>query len=313
MPHARPTIAVVGSLNIDLIASVESLPTIGETVPAMGLIRRFGGKGANQAVAAARQGAKVNMIGCVGSDPEGREYRKRLNNEGIVTAAISTEKAPTGTALIAVDRAGENLIIVVPGANGELTPTMLRGHARRITSAAVLLLQFEVPMPSVIEAVRIANRAGVKVVLNPSPLRSDFPWKECKLDTLIVNEVEANNIFGKSAMNSTRSGQWLERYPIEQVIITRGANSTLCLSRTAHLEVPTLTVEPVDTVGAGDAFAGAYAAQRSAGAEVSAAIRYANCAAALATLKSGAQEAIPFRVSVMNALSRAGEHSKPRR
>src|SRR5439155_21924864 len=106
MPRARPAIAVVGSLNIDLIASVESLPTIGETVPAMGLIRRFGGKGANQAVAAARQGAKVSMIGCVGSDPEGREYRKRLNTEGISSAGISTtEKAPTGTALIAVDRA----------------------------------------------------------------------------------------------------------------------------------------------------------------------------------------------------------------
>jgi len=303
----RPRIAVVGSLNIDLIASVENLPAPGETVPASKLLRRFGGKGANQAVAAARQGARVSMIGCLGSDPEGGEYRKRLSAEGVVTSGISeTEKAPTGTALIAVDRAGENLIIVAPGANGELTPAMVRRQARNINSTSTLLLQFEVPMLTIIEAVRLANRAEVKVVLNPSPFRPGFPWTECKLDTLIVNEIEAKSIFGKASLHSIAFNRWWNRYPIDQVIITRGANSTICLSHAGRLQVPTLPITPVDTVGAGDVFAGAYAAQRSLGVDLPAAVRYANCAGALATLKPGAQEAIPFRTSVAAAVSRAG-------
>jgi ribokinase len=276
-------------------------------VPATGLVQRFGGKGANQAVAAARQGARVAMIGCVGDDDNGRAYRRRLRTEGIdVTGISATGRALTGTALIAVDRGAENIIIVAAGANGELTPAAIRARRPQISSAAILLLQLEVPMPTVIEAVRLANRAKVPVVLNPSPLREGFPWGRCNLDTLVVNAGEAQAIFGLPLGNSSAGlAKWqraLAHRRIERLIITQGARPTLCISASGHLKVPTLAVKPVDTVGAGDAFAGAFAARRAGGADVLSAIRYANCAGALATLKAGAQESIPKKALTERAL-----------
>ena len=299
MPPPSPKITVVGSLNIDLIAVVEELPGPGQTVPARALLRRFGGKGANQAVAAERQGAAVSMIGCVGDDADGRNYCGRLRSEGIGTIGTSTKRnVPTGMALIAVDHEGENLIIVAPGANGELTPANVRRHDQIIRSARILLLQFEVPLNSVMEAVRIANKAGVPVVLNPSPARAGFPWNRCRLDSVIVNAGEAKDLFNVRLANLRKAQQQLSRLNIGRLIITRGAKPTICLARDSHFEVPTLAVRPLDTVGAGDAFAGAYAARRADGADVRSAIRYANCAGALATLKPGAQEAIPYRSAV---------------
>ena len=304
-------VVVVGSLNIDYIATVEHLPGAGETVPARGLVQRFGGKGANQAVAAARQGAKVSMIGCVGADDAGRAYRLRLRREGIdAGGVISTRRALTGTALIAVDREAENTIIVAAGANGEIKPAAIRAERERIASADALLLQWEIPMATVIEAVRIANQTGVGVVLNPSPLRAGFPWGKCRLDTLIVNAGEAQAIFGLR-LEDLPAGlvQWqraLARRSIERLIVTQGAKPTLCVSGAGFLKVPTVHVRPVDTVGAGDAFTGAFAARRAAGEDISSAMRYANCAGALATLKPGAQESMPGRVLTEKTVKRLG-------
>ena len=300
-------VLVVGSLNIDYIAAVKRLPAAGETVAATGLVRRFGGKGANQAVAAARQGARVSMIGCVGADDEGRAYCRRLRAEGIDTAGISaTQKALTGTALIAVDQAAENTIIVAAGANGELKPAAIRAQRKRIASADILLLQLEVPMATVIEAVRIANQSRVPVVLNPSPLRDGFPWGKCGLDTLMVNAGEAEAIFGLPLTSLPLAlPKWqraLSKWRIERLIITRGAKPTLCVSAAGYLKVPTLKVRPVDTVGAGDAFAGSFAACLTGSADILNTIRHANCAGALATLKAGAQEAIPNRARTQKAL-----------
>ena len=300
-------VLVVGSLNIDYIAAVKRLPAAGETVAATGLVRRFGGKGANQAVAAARQGARVSMIGCVGADDEGRAYCRRLRAEGIDTAGISaTQKALTGTALIAVDQAAENTIIVAAGANGELKPAAIRAQRKRIASADILLLQLEVPMATVVEAVRIANQSRVPVVLNPSPLRDGFPWGKCGLDTLMVNAGEAEAIFGLPLTSLPLAlPKWqraLSKWRIERLIITRGAKPTLCVSAAGYLKVPTLKVRPVDTVGAGDAFAGSFAARLTGGGDIVNTIRHANCAGALATLKAGAQEAIPNRARTQKAL-----------
>jgi ribokinase len=300
-------VLVVGSLNIDYIAAVKRLPAAGETVAATGLVRRFGGKGANQAVAAARQGARVSMIGCVGADDEGRAYCRRLRAEGIDTAGISaTQKALTGTALIAVDQAAENTIIVAAGANGELKPAAIRAQRKRIASADILLLQLEVPMATVIEAVRIANQSRVPVVLNPSPLRDGFPWGKCGLDTLMVNAGEAEAIFGLPLTSLPLAlPKWqraLSKWRIERLIITRGAKPTLCVSAAGYLKVPTLKVRPVDTIGAGDAFAGSFAACLTGSADIVNTIRHANCAGALATLKAGAQEAIPNRARTQKAL-----------
>jgi ribokinase len=294
---------------MDYIASVARLPGAGETVAATGLIRRFGGKGANQAVAGARQGARVSMLGCVGADAEGGAYRRRLRDEGIdASAVLTTARALTGTALIAVDASAENLIIVSPGANGQLTPGAIRAERRRFSSARIVLLQLEVPLPTVLESIRLANRLGVPVVLNPSPLRADFPWGRWHIDTLIVNEGEAEAIFGlKPPSLAAGSAGWdrgLRQRRIQRLIITRGHRSTLLAEPGACLEVPTLRVRPVDTVGAGDAFAGTFAARRAEGHELIRAVGYANCAGALATLKPGAQEAIPGRTATEHAFRR---------
>lgn len=317
MMSTRPKVTVVGSLNLDYIASVARLPTPGQTVAATGLIQRFGGKGANQAVAAARQGAAVSMIGCVGDDDGGRAYCRRLRGEGIDIGGISaTARALTGTALIAVEESAENLIIVAAGANGELRPAMLRAQRRRIEQADALVLQFEIPMPTVVEAVRVANRAGVPVMLNPSPWRDGFPWGRCRIDTLIVNDGEAQAIFDLPVRSLvSRRSAWLSglrRRQVTRLVITRGAQSTLLLTGQDSLEVPTLKVRPVDTVGAGDAFAGTFAAALAGGSELTAAVRQANCAGALATLKAGAQEAIPTRAAVRKALRRLAANHSPR-
>jgi len=307
---SSPRVLVVGSLNIDLIAQVERLPAAGETVPAGGLLRRFGGKGANQAVAAARQGAAVTLIGCVGDDADGAAYREHLVREGIDIRAVGKiPRTPTGTALIAVDRRGQNCIVVVAGANARLTAAAVRAQAAIIRRADALLLQLEVPLPAVLEAMRIANTAGVPVVLNPSPLRTDFPWGRVALHTIIVNELEARQIFGRSVGNLARKAKvWrraLAGRQITQLLVTRGARSTLCLTAEKCITVRTLRVRPVDTVGAGDAFAGAFTARRAEGCSLEEAVALANCAGALATLNPGAQEAMPTRQATQLALRRS--------
>ncbi len=303
------SIVVVGSLNIDYLASVETLPGPGETVPARSMVQRFGGKGANQAVAAARQGVRVHFIGSVGNDDAGRAYRARLHKEGIRTGGIGIAcKAPTGMALIAVDRGGENMIVVAAGANGLLRLAAVRAQAQRIREAKAVLLQFECPLPAVAEAVRIANRAHVPVVLNPSPFREGFPWTRCRVDCLVINEGEAKAAFGMHPDTlKTKPAAWrqaMSEKNVGRLVITRGAGSTLLLDENRLLEVPTLKVSPVDTVGAGDSFTGTLAARLARGVDLWQAILNANCAGALATLKAGAQESIPSRAATERAVAR---------
>ena len=300
-----PRVVVVGSLNVDLIAQVERLPAAGETVPASGLLRRFGGKGANQAVAAARQGAAVAMIGCLGDDADGAAYRKQLAREGINIQAVGNiAHTPTGTALIAVDRRGQNCIVIVAGANARLTAAAVRAQGAIIRRADALLAQLEVPLAVVLEAMRIANVAGVPVVFNPSPLRADFPWGRVALHTVIVNELEARQIFGRFGGDLARKAKmWrheLAKRQITQLLVTRGAQSTLCLTADKCFAVPTMRVRSVDTVGAGDAFAGTFTARLAEGIAVETAMALANCAGALTTLKSGAQEAMPSSLATKN-------------
>lgn len=287
----KPRLAVVGSLNVDLIAAVERLPRAGETIAASGLVRRFGGKGANQALAAARQGAQVAMIGCVGDDADGRAYREHFERERIDCTGLSVAKRElTGTALIAVDAAAENLIVVASGANGCLRAADVRRQREKITHAQVLVVQLEVPLPAVLEAMRLANRAGVPVIFNPSPWRAEFPWDAARIDVAVVNEGEA------TALRKLRSLQ------IGTLVVTRGSRPTRCLSPEGEFEVPALRVKPVDTVGAGDAFTGTLATGLARGLTLRDAIARANCAGALATLKPGAQEALPSAGAVETAV-----------
>lgn len=293
---AQPHIAVVGSLNIDWIAQMPHLPKPGETVISTGLVQRFGGKGANQAIAAARQGSQVSLIGCLGDDEAGSSYIARLQKFGVNTSGLAiAKKTFTGTATIAVEDSGENHIIVNPGANARLTATHVRKNASIIAGAKVLLLQLETPLSAVTEALRIAAQHHVPVVLNPSPIHPDFPWGKYPIHSLIVNEGEAASIFGKRALdNSTSLRKAMEKYAINRIIITRGSAATQAILQSgAELEIPTLRIKPIDTVGAGDSFAGAYAYCLANKQELPHCLRYANIAGALATLKPGAQEAIP--------------------
>jgi ribokinase len=302
-------IAVVGSLNVDILADVQRLPRPGETVVATQLTRRFGGKGANQALAAARQGARVTMIGCVGDDPEGRTYMDQLRREGITVSTMKTARATsTGTAFITVaaDNA-ENQIIVYPGANGQLTAAAVRNQRSRIAVASALLVQFEIPLEAVLAAIEIANESKIPVILNASPINPDFPWGACKIDFLIVNQTEAGTLFDMPPDTlESRTDAWtaaLAAKKIQTLIVTCGSQPTHLLSQGTHQTIAIHPVTPIDTVGAGDTFTGVFAAQHHSGKSLVEAIQWANVAGALATLKPGAQEGIPMAGDITQALA----------
>ncbi len=310
LPSSAP-ITVVGSLNLDLIASVMRLPAPGETVAALGITRRFGGKGANQALAASRHGGSVSFIGCLGDDPDGRDYRNHLRREGINCSAVgSIRNQPTGSAFITVDAAGENQIVVIPGANGQLSGPTVKMQRSRIAVSKALLVQLEVPLETVVDAITIANQTGVPVVLNPSPANADFPWGKVSIQHLIVNEAEARALFDLNpahmAKEATAWRKKLSAKKVQTLVVTRGGDPTLILSQDTCEAVPTIKVKPIDTVGAGDAFAGAYTCQIAEGASLINAVVWANAAGALATQKVGAQEGIPLRGEVQSVLQKQG-------
>ncbi|WP_395733289.1 ribokinase [Prosthecobacter sp.] len=284
MSVQSPRIVVVGSLNVDHTLRVPHIPEPGETLAASGMLTCFGGKGANQAVAAARAGGTVSMIGCVGEDDFGARYIEALVSEGIDTTGVLRSATPTGSAFIAVDDQGENSIIVNAGANHAITPKDIEKHAGLIRGADALLLQLECPLAVVQRAAEIARDAGVRVVLNPSPLSAEYLVARFAVDVLIVNEGEAAQITPERNLTEAMC---------RHLIITRGAESTLSITEDGVEEITPPKVTPVDTVGAGDTFAGAFAVASGEGRGD--AIRFANAAGALATLKAGAQPAIPMR------------------
>ena len=296
---ARPKIVVVGSLNVDHTLKVPRIPVPGQTIMANGALTSFGGKGANQALAAARAGGDVALIGCVGDDDFGVRYIEQLRAEGILTEGIVKAAVPTGSAFITVDNAGENAIVVNPGANAALEPHHLDAHAAVIRSAAALLLQFECPLPTVRHAVEMARAAAVPVILNPSPLSPEFMGAEIPCDILIANEHEAAVLVGMSlAELDTAPARALSIARCRELIVTCGAAPTLVLTADTTSRIAPPKVTPVDTVGAGDAFAGAFCVARATGASLTEAVRFGNAAGALATLKIGAQSSIPTRKEI---------------
>lgn len=300
-PGKANTVVVVGSLNIDYFARVETLPQPGETVAAERLTLFHGGKGANQAIAASRQGCRTVLIGAVGTDEAGSVYLRELTEEGVDVGPVRIAPAQTGAAFITVDRTGENMIVIAPGANAELRRTDIAKHVHEIESADALLGQFEVPFGPLVEAIRIANREDIPVILNPSPSLPSFPWEEVRTDYLVVNETEAVELFGfvpaPSAIEAVR--ERLHELRAQHLLVTRGADETLVFAaRGEFFSVPTMAALPVDTVGAGDAFAGCFAARIACGEPLRDAVYAANCAGALATLGAGAQDPIPDRERV---------------
>jgi ribokinase len=299
---SMPQLVVLGSLNMDLVVRTERMPRPGETV-AGGEFRTIpGGKGANQAAAAARLGTAVEMVGRVGADGFGAELLANMRAQGVgVAAVLRDQEAATGTATIIVDGHGENAIVLAPGANGRVSLADLDRARPLLADAQFLVMQFEVPRDVVRAAIALAASLGVKVVLNPAPAsRVDAAFLQ-GVHCLVVNETEAETLSGQavSDLDSARSaGGLLRQFGVPVVIVTLGPQGALLLWAEDTLHVPTQPVQVVDTTAAGDAFVGGLVTARLQGLAWPEAVRYANCAGSLATTVLGAQTSLPSAEAV---------------
>lgn len=301
------TVHIVGSINVDVIASVDRLPAPGETVLSRSVVRMPGGKGGNQAVAAARMGAPVTMAGAVGDDEAGRWMRGELAGAGVDVSAVRVLAGEaTGAAYIAVDAAAENQIIVAPGAN-------LRLDAAEPVGGGVVLAQLEVPVASLRRL--FADSHGIRM-LNAAPPVLDAAGLFDDVDVLIVNQHELAVFLGMAEAPKTVAGALAARALLRRAdqvaIVTLGAGGAVAIWMDRHLHVPAARVVPLDTIGAGDCFCGALAALLGEGRSVEDALPLANAAAALCTQARGAVPAMPFRTAVEAFLETAAtEHAPP--
>ena len=299
-----PRIVVLGSLNMDLVLRVPHAPAAGETLLGHSIANIPGGKGANQAVSCAREGGQVHMIGCVGHDAHGQALRESLERDGIDTAALRTVDAePTGTALILVEDSGQNRIVTIPGANArvEIDEAALR---RQLQGAAFFVTQFETPMEQVARAISVAHEAGCKVLLNPSPVQAIAEPLWPRIDTLVVNEIEAQTLCGQSAdspQEAASAGKALRAKGIARVVVTLGARGAVAIDADGARHHPAPKVQAVDTTAAGDTFLGALAVALGEGQSFDEAIRLGIRAAALCIQQPGAQPSIPQREAVLRS------------
>jgi ribokinase len=304
MAREAPEVAVVGSLNMDLVVSVPHHPSPGETVLGGDYFRNPGGKGANQAVAAARLGRDVAMVGRVGHDDAGQALLFSLRaNDVDPTAVVLVDGAPTGIALITVDHRGENAIVVSPGANRRLTAAHVETAAGIVRDAAVTLLQLEIPMDAVIRAARLA---GGVVVLNPAPAPAEPPPHElmAEVDVLVPNLGELATLAGAVQATSLEEVEaQAKSVGVGAVVVTLGSDGALVLDRQGTTHVPAPQVEAVDTTAAGDAFCGALADALVRGQGLAEAARWAVHAAAIACTRPGAQASLPTREEVEGSVA----------
>jgi ribokinase len=290
-------LAVVGSANVDIGVQVAFLPRPGETVIGRELTESPGGKGANSAVAAALLGGDVSFVGAVGDDAAGRTIRESLRRAGVSDVALETLPGASGRAFIELDDAGENRIIVVPGANDSVR--IGSSAQSEIAAASVTLLSLETPVDTATEAARIAARGGGRVVLNLSPFREVPDELMRHVDVLVVNEHEAASLFGVrevDAANLSEHAIACARLGVKSIIVTVGGEGALLVSdvtrpQTEH--VPGIRARVTDTTGCGDAFVGAAAMSLAQGAELAAAVRLGTRAGAFAAERRGAQGSYP--------------------
>ncbi len=290
-------ICVVGSLNVDLTVSLERFHQPGETITGTDFATFTGGKGGNQAVAAARLGGDVYMVGCVGCDANGDMYLDTLKKEGIRTDFVErTDEVPTGVALIEVDKTGENRIAVVPGANHAVTTDMISRSLQAITDSGVMLLQLETPIESVTHAAAIAKRNKLKVILDPAPARplSDALLYLC--DYITPNETELAILTGlpvETDEDALIACSKLIKRGVGAVLHKRGAKGALLVTKQGARVFPGYKVDAVDTTAAGDSFNAGFAVGLAMDLPVDDAVRLANAAGALSTTAMGAQAAMP--------------------
>ncbi|MBN2874522.1 MAG: ribokinase [Spirochaetales bacterium] len=307
---ARP-VCVTGSLNLDLVCVLDRLPATGETLTARSYTTAFGGKGANQAVAVARLGGTARMIGAVGADDAGRSLRANLEENGVDAAAVLEATGPSGVAMIHVDAAGDNTIVVYQGANALLTPAWVRRSAAAIESSACLVLQLEIPLECVLEAARIAAGAGVPVLLNPAPAR-ELPDELLSLCSIVSpNETELGILAGASGLEA--GARALLARGVGAVVVTLGSRGCLYVDGKGSFEVPSFQVDAVDATAAGDSFNGALATMMAADEKITPdALAFCNAAGALAATTLGAQPSIPYLRDVQAFLDDRRSRHQPR-
>jgi ribokinase len=296
-------ITVIGSINLDLIASVDRLPAPGETVPGSGFKTAPGGKGANQALAAARAGASVRMIGAVGKDAFAGEALALLKDGKVDLSGAAEAEAPTGTALILVGDDGENMIAVVPGANATVLSADLEKAA--LEKGDIVLLQHEIPLETVEAALDATAAAGAIAILNTAPFRKEAATFLGKANYVVANETEFDLYCEALALSGADRPARMKAFAEKTgrtVIVTLGGDGVLAATPEAFLSVPALKITPVDTVGAGDTFCGYLAAGLAQRLPLGDALRRAAVAGSLACLKPGAQPAIPLASEVDAAL-----------
>ena len=306
-PDIAAGIAVVGSLNMDLVVRSPRIPLPGETIIGHALHTLPGGKGANQAVAAARLGAQVVMVGRVGQDAFAGPLLDNLAaNRVDATWVTQDQDAATGVALIVVDDAGQNSIVVASGANMRLSPEQVTAARAAIASAQVLLLQLESPLESVLRAAQLAHSHGVTVILNPAPARPLPPELLALVDVLIPNESETALLTGlpvDSLGEATKAAQALLAAGPSTVVLTLGDRGALLAQAEDVQYFPAFAVTPVDTTAAGDAFVSGLAVALAEGRSLAEAVRWGNAAGALATTHLGAQPSLPDRQAVLALLA----------
>lgn len=296
-----PRVVVIGSANVDLTVRLPRLPKPGETVSGGEFYRCFGGKGANQAVAALRAGAEVRFLAKLGRDPMGEELKAHLEGLGLPGKyLLRQDDAPTGTALILVDRQGRNLIGVAPGANRALTQQEVISSKELFDWGELLLCQLEVPLPSVAEALRLARERGMKTLLNPAPVNDLSEEILGLVDLITPNEQEVKGLTDLEEVEA--AARKLSEMGPSQVIVTLGEKGSLYVSQGESRYLPGYRVNAIDTTGCGDAFNGALACSLAAGEDLDESLRFAMAAGALAATVKGAQEAMPSREQILNLM-----------
>ncbi|MEJ5073974.1 ribokinase [Enterobacter ludwigii] len=303
-------LVVLGSINADHILNLESFPRPGETVTGSQYQVAFGGKGANQAVAAGRSGANIAFIACTGNDDTGEQVRKQLASDNIDIAPVSVVAGEsTGVALIFVNGEGENVIGIHAGANAALTTERVAEQKERIASADALLMQLESPLESVLAAAKIAHSNQTTVALNPAPAR-ELPDELLSLvDIITPNETEAEKLTGVRVENdedAAQAAQVLHDKGIETVIITLGSRGVWASQKGTGQRVPGFKVQAIDTIAAGDTFNGALMTALLEGTELPEALRFAHAAAAIAVTRKGAQPSVPWRKEIDDFLRQQG-------
>jgi len=295
-------ITVIGSTNIDLIMKMKDLPVRGETITGGEFMQTFGGKGANQAVGAARAGGKVTFISCVGDDHYGKQCIENFNNDGLDTSRMFVEKnIATGTALIMIGKGGDNMITVAPGANFRMTPKYIDTIKEVLEKSEYILLQYEIPKETLYYIIETCAELKKKVIFNLAPADDFDSYHVSLLHTLVVNEVEAEFLAGcpvQSMEDIRKAAEKLQDMGPENVIITLGAEGSYVASGNYHEKIPAYTVEALDTTAAGDVYCGSLAVAMVEGMPLHKAVGFASAASALSVTRMGAQPSAPYRKEI---------------